>query len=204
MSNLRAQHWYNKQEPRNLSGYMNDKCNRLIGWATMRQLRVKSRFCHSQTIRSICQDDYSFSNEEKQSFRPKWLSQSSSQEEEEYSSSIEKAFRYQSADQLDTYLYIGEHETYSGGGYVYEFRGSLSDLRRNVSELHQLGWIDEKTRAIFLQISLYNPNVQLFTSIAFLIEFLSTGGIHPQSRFEPMDFYGISILFSKDKEFICF
>ena len=196
MTNLRAQHWYNKEEPRNLSGYMNDKCNRLIGWATMRQLRVKSRSCSNQKIRLICQDDYTSSNEEKQSFHPKWISQPSSkeEEEEEYSSSIEKAFRYQSADELDTYVYIGEHETYSGGGYVYEFRGSLLDLRNNVSELHQLGWIYEKTRAIFLQISLYNPNVQLFTSITFLIEFLSTGGIHPQSRFEPMDFYGISIL----------
>ncbi len=41
MSNIRAQQWYNGEPPRNLSGFINDKSNRLIGWATMRQLRVK-------------------------------------------------------------------------------------------------------------------------------------------------------------------
>jgi hypothetical protein len=41
VSNIRAQQWYNGDPPRNLSGFINDKSNRLIGWATMRQLRVK-------------------------------------------------------------------------------------------------------------------------------------------------------------------
>jgi hypothetical protein len=41
VSNIRAQQWYNCDPPRNLSGFINDKSNRLIGWATMRQLRIK-------------------------------------------------------------------------------------------------------------------------------------------------------------------
>ena len=180
--NLRAQKWYNDQQPRDLSGYMNDKTNRLIGWATMRQLRVKSIRCPDQQIILDCQDDYSFLNEEKGSFHPKW----STIQEEEYSPSMLKAFRYQS--DADTYIYVGEHETYNAGGYIYEFRGSLSDLRSNISELHQLGWIDDKTRGIIIQITLYNPNVQLFTSVTLLLEFLSTSGISPQVRFEPMNF----------------
>jgi hypothetical protein len=105
-----------------------------------------------------------------------------------------KSFKYQSAKELDSYIYVGDHETYNGGGYVYEFRGSLIDLQSNVTQLHQLGWIDEKTRAIFIQISLYNPNVQLFTSATFLTEFLSTGGIYPQFRFEPMNFLAFTSL----------
>ncbi|CAF4343104.1 unnamed protein product [Rotaria sp. Silwood2] len=39
-------------------------------------------------------------------------------------------------------------------------------------------------------MSLYNPNVQLFTFVTLQTEFLSTGSIHFQSRFEPMHFYG--------------
>jgi hypothetical protein len=42
VSNIRAQQWYNGDPPWNLNGFINDKSNRLIGWATMRQLRVKS------------------------------------------------------------------------------------------------------------------------------------------------------------------
>ena len=40
--NLRAQKWYNGDPPKDLSGFMNDTANRLIGWAIMRQTRIKS------------------------------------------------------------------------------------------------------------------------------------------------------------------
>jgi hypothetical protein len=167
----------------------------------MRQLRIQSDRCLVQTIHSTCEDDYNLSNEEKRLFYPKW--KTSSEEVEQYSSSIMKAFKYQSGKELDSYIYYGDHESYSGGGYVYEFRGSLSDLQSNISQLYQLGWIDEKTRGIFIQINLYNPNVQLFTSVIFLTEFLSTGGIYPQLRIEPMNFFGILFLcFYKNQSFL--
>ena len=35
---------------RYLSGYINDKSNRLIGWATMRQLRIQSQLCPYQHL----------------------------------------------------------------------------------------------------------------------------------------------------------
>ncbi|CAF1456483.1 unnamed protein product [Adineta ricciae] len=75
-------------------------------------------------------------------------------------------------------------------GYVYEFRGSLQDLRTNLSELHRLGWTDQQTREIQIQMSFYNPNADLFTFVTTRTEFYSTGNIHCQSRFEPIHFYG--------------
>jgi hypothetical protein len=57
-------------------------------------------------------------------------------------------------------------------------------------KLHKYGWIDNQTRAVIIQFTLYNPNAQLFTSATFLIECLSTGGIYHQARFEPMQFDG--------------
>ena len=79
---------------------------------------------------------------------------------------------------------------------IYEFRGRLF-------KLHQLKWIDNRTRAIIIQLNLYNPNVELFTSINFLIEFLSTGGINSQVRFEPMNFYG-KFFFFKENHLLLF
>ncbi|CAF4995942.1 unnamed protein product, partial [Rotaria sp. Silwood1] len=197
VSNLRAQQWYNGENPRNLNGFINDKSNRIIGWSTMRQLRIKSNLCSDQRIISTCKNDYSLFNEEKDSFQPGWIKQTS--KEIEYSSSILKAFKYTTSNKLDTYITIGQHGTYSGGGYVYEFRGRLSDLKSNLSKLHQLEWIDDKTRAIFIQLILYNPNVQLFTSVTFLIEFLSTGSISPTARFEPLNFY----MFTSVLQLVC-
>ncbi len=154
----------------------------------MRQLRVKTNSCHIQdSVKSLfshCNNDYSFSNEEKQSFSPGWMNQTTSIS----NSSIDQAFVYQSGGQLDTYFFVGSQQTYDSGGYVYQFRGRLSDLQSNLSTLHQLEWIDSQTRAVIIQFSLYNPNAQLFTSVILLAEFLSTGGIITQSRFEPISF----------------
>ncbi|CAF0847103.1 unnamed protein product [Adineta steineri] len=74
-------------------------------------------------------------------------------------------------------------------GYVYEFRGRLSDMKTNLSALHQLDWIDEKTRAVFIQLTLYNPSVQLLTAVTLLAEFLPTGGVYTTAHFEPINFY---------------
>ena len=154
----------------------------------MRQLRVKSKSCSDQRLITQCIDDYNLFNEEKQSFRPGWTNETN---DKEYSSSILQSFRYQLSDALDTYVYIGEHGIYSGNGYVYEYRGLLSNLKSNLSELHRLEWIDEKTRAMIIQMTLYNPNVQLFTSVTLLGEFLSTGEVITSARMEPLPFYGI-------------
>jgi hypothetical protein len=39
---LRASKWYNDDRPINLAGYITDKNSRMVGYATMRQLRVKT------------------------------------------------------------------------------------------------------------------------------------------------------------------
>ena len=190
MNNLRAQQWYNGQAPRNLSGYLNDKSTRLIGWATMRQLRVKTMPCQRQLT---CHKDYSVFDEERAHFAPAWQTNDTSVSQ--YSPTIYKSFAYVDGDQLDSYVYAGDHQTYRGGGYVYELRGRLSDLRTNLSQLRQLQWIDDRTRAVIIQFPLYNPNVQLFTSATLVVEFLSNGGLYPQSRFEPLSFQS-RLLFS--------
>ncbi len=196
ISNIRAQQWYNDDPPRNLNGFINDKSNRLIGWTTMRQLRIKSTLCQNQKIMKYCEGDYSLLNEETRSFQPGWINET----KEISNSSIDQAFKYRSSEELDTYTYTGDFGTYKGGGYLYEFRGRLSDLQKNISKLHQLGWIDKQTRAVIIQLNLYNPNSQLFTSVTLLTEFLSTGGIIPQSHFEPFNLY---LTFTSTFQLIC-
>ncbi len=156
----------------------------------MRQLRIKLDPCHgTHHIISTCGYDYSSSNEEKHSYQPGWSNETVGN----YSSSIQQAFQYATSEDLGTDSYVGNHGSYEGGGYAYEFRGRLSDLQSNLSQLHQLGWIDNRTRAVIIQFTLFNANTQLFTSVILLAEILSTGGIYPTARFEPVSFYGNSI-----------
>jgi polycystin 1L2 len=187
--NLRAQSWYNGDLPRHLAGFLDDKSNRLIGWATMRQLRVKPSVCDDRRLFSMCLPDYSRSNEDTStSYQPGWTNETTSGS---YSRSIQRAFQYWTSDELDSYLYLGNHANYRGGGYVYEFRGSSVDLRSNLSMLRHLEWINNRTRAILVDLTLYNPNAQLFTSVTLIVEILATGGFYPSARFEPVQFYGI-------------
>ena len=41
-SGLRANEWYNNNQPYGLTGFLNDFASRMIGYATLRQLRVKN------------------------------------------------------------------------------------------------------------------------------------------------------------------
>jgi hypothetical protein len=201
VKNIRAQKWYNGDEPRNLSGFINDTSNRLIGWPTMRQLRVKSSSCSVQIIRSKCLNDYNLLNEEKDSYEPGWINKTT----QINNSSISHAFEHRTSNELDTYVYVGDHGSYNGNGYVYEYRGHLNEIQNNLSQLHQFNWIDNQTRAVIIQLSLYNPNSQLFTSVTFLVEFLSTGGISPTARFDPFRFSGnFTSLFVLKQVFIFF
>ena len=157
---LRAQPWYNDAQPLHLTGFLNDKSNRMIGWATMRQVRASAVKCSVSRIQTVCASDASWLSEEQRSFTPGWLNESTSPLT---NTAINRAFQYQSSDALDTFVTIGNHGTYPGGGYVYDFRGRLSELQGNLSRLHQLQWIDNRTRAVIIQMSLYNPSSNLYT-----------------------------------------
>ncbi|CAF3412739.1 unnamed protein product, partial [Rotaria socialis] len=187
---LRAQQWYNGGVPKDLAGYLNDKSNRMIGWASIRQLRVKKKLCspeiisHSLPNRS-CYYEYSFLNEEKSLWKPRWLLSNQSNDDE-YSHSIINAFKYRSASELDSYIYATEYNTYFGGGYNYQLRGSLSEIIENLTQLEKTSWLDSNTRAIFLTFNLYNPNVNLFTYCSLLIENVPTiGRLIPRISFQP-------------------
>jgi hypothetical protein len=192
VSTIRAQTWYNGEAPRNLSGYIGDKTNRLLGWMRMRQVRVKNGSCPSRLTAMmawvrVCRDEYRYFDEDKQSYGVAW---SSNVTANETGSSIERAFRYRSGDELDGYGMIGDHGTYGSGGYVYEFRGRLHEIRANLSSLHALGWIDVATRAVLIEMSLYNPNVNLFVSVVVLGEFVASGWVHGQIRVDPLSVEG--------------
>lgn len=103
------------------------------------------------------------------------------------------AYQYRTSDQLETYTTSGIHHTYSGHGYAYEFRGRLSDIRQNLSRFYELNWIDRRTRAVIFHLSLYNPNVQLFTCVTIVHEFLPTGAIYQTIRSEPIVLRGKSL-----------
>ena len=48
--NVRVQNWYNGDPPYGLRGYLDDRVNRIIGYAMVRQVREKVGNCHSPKL----------------------------------------------------------------------------------------------------------------------------------------------------------
>ena len=62
----------------------------------------------------------------------------------------------------------------------------MNQMLGNISMLKELSWIDIQTRAVIIQMSLYNPNVNLFIFVTIIAEFSPSGGVSPSARVEPL------------------
>ena len=102
---------------------------------------------------------------------------------------IYKAFQYRSAESLNTFPIDGKYGTYIGGGHVYELRGKLSYIIGNLTKLEQMNWVDRQTRAIFVEFSIYNPNINLVMVSTIQVEFLASGNILTKATFDPVSLF---------------
>ena len=88
---------------------------------------------------------------------------------------------HQSMWKLKTVPYSGIHATYSGGGYVLEFP-QTTDWSSILKGVKNTDWIDGRTRAIFAEFNLYNPNADLFSVVMIFFEFTNIGGVFPNHQ----------------------
>ena len=118
------------------------------------------------------------------------------------------AFQYQDSNSLQGLPIQGQYSTYDGSGYLYELRGQLSFIQGNLSLLKQMEWIDRQTRAVFIEFSVYNPNINLVMVSTILVEFLPGGSIFTSVRFDPLNLFsesgGISVKIILEIIFIVF
>ena len=79
--------------------------------------------------------------------------------------------------------------SYLSGGYAYKMQGDLQTVIDSLSSLQQMNWIDHRTRAIFFDFTLYNPNINLFAYCSFVFEILPSGGIIPTANVVTMNLW---------------
>ncbi|CAC5405820.1 PKD1L2 [Mytilus coruscus] len=77
---------------------------------------------------------------------------------------------YQSAWDLESVPYLGERAIYVGGGYLVDMNAGPSAILK-ISELMHKSWIDTRTRAFFIEFVLYNPNVNMYSSVMIVFEY---------------------------------
>jgi polycystin 1L2 len=152
--------------------------------------------CHANDLMPFCSADLSAFNSEKADFGFNWTSLNSSLVPPIETQDSLNAFQYTSSLSISSFPFAGI-SNYLGGGYVFKMNGNSNDSVTNFTFLEQNNWIDRQTRALFVEFSLFNPNVNMFVHCSLLFEFLPTGSIVKSYRFSPMTLFdGSNSLYS--------
>ncbi|XP_035663364.1 polycystic kidney disease protein 1-like 2 [Branchiostoma floridae] len=72
---------------------------------------------------------------------------------------------------------FGLKSHYWGDGFSLQLGKSADEMRSILAELNTHGWIDGQTRAVILEVLLYNGNLDLFTSLTVMFEFSEISGV---------------------------
>ncbi|XP_072044193.1 polycystin-1-like isoform X2 [Amphiura filiformis] len=177
---LYAGKWYNGDDPEYMDNFFGDRNSFIVGYPVMRQVRVRPDLCniHEQFERadyiSECNVGYSMSDEDEGSYEAGWIPTN-------LTDGLRKEYTYTTWDVLDGYPFFGRHAVYIGGGYVSELNNP-DTIADQMQQLEKEAWIDRYTRAVFVEFSTYNAQVNLFAVVNLVVEFLPSGGGFPYPR----------------------
>lgn len=85
---------------------------------------------------------------------------------------------------MKSYPYQGTYSSYAGGGYQINLN-NLNNM--NLKHLQENNWIDQKTRAIFMEFALMNVNIDSFMYGVVLFEFLPSGNVIKRLTLLPLN-----------------
>ena len=102
---------------------------------------------------------------------------------------------YQTAEKLKSYPYIGHNAVYGGGGYFVALKGNIASMLKKINSLRAEGWIDKYTRAVIIDFTIYNAQVNLFASVTYIAEFLPANSIDTYYLITPMNLLGYGMVY---------
>ena len=208
VSELKAGPLYNGQPPYGFRGYLGDLTQRMMGFAIVRQVRIKKNTCKvPSTIQKItmeCSNKANLINEDTADYCNAW--EENTELTKDLPTCLMPEFKYSTAEELDGLVISAGMDYYGGGGYVIKIKGPNKGIGENLFKLQQQKWINNQTRAVILEFASYNVNINLFIVATVAAEWLPGGGIRTYSRLDPvrlitpltksgMAVYGCKILF---------
>ncbi|XP_078399147.1 polycystin-1-like protein 2 [Cetorhinus maximus] len=169
-------------------GFVTDGNSKLIGSARIRQLRVKNNICRIPTklMSSIkeCHAQYSLDNEDLSDYSVQWNATAS-----QNSSDLDYVWQYRSQTELRSYPIWGKLAMYRGGGYIAELGTDAQDAYRVLQHLFDNTWLDTYTRAIFVEFTVYNANVNLFCLATLMLESNAVGAFFTHATLQSIRLY---------------
>lgn len=81
-------------------------------------------------------------------------------------------YEYQTAEKLENWYTNGIVSIYPGGGYMVDLSTTTIESEKIIENLRKSIWIDRGTRAIIIDFTVYNANINIFCSIKYIFTFI--------------------------------
>ncbi|MGH0116953.1 UNVERIFIED_CONTAM: hypothetical protein FKN15_026647 [Acipenser sinensis] len=141
--------------------------NMLLGVPRIRQLKVLNNSCKvHKNFRNEINGCYDVYYEDKEDINPFGLINGT-------------AWNYFPEKKLNGSSYWGILTTYSGSGYYQDLNMTKEESAYLLQNLKDNLWLDRGTRAVFIDFTAYNANINLFCVIRLVVEFPASGGAIP-------------------------
>ncbi|XP_019626124.1 PREDICTED: polycystic kidney disease protein 1-like 2 [Branchiostoma belcheri] len=196
--------WYNGMALQT-DGYLRDYQSFIAGTVRFRQLRVKQdEQCKIPTpflgIIDNCDEDYGYFANDDRHYTEGWAGPANITEDpiiyENYTEE-EQPWLYHSPTLYDIPT-SGRYATYYGGGYIVELTNTTTAaLLSTVDWLESSGWIDQHTRAVFVQFTIFNPNTNLFSIMELMTEFPTLGSSYSKVEATTVRLFRFQTVWSK-------
>ncbi|XP_063713184.1 polycystin-2-like isoform X2 [Symsagittifera roscoffensis] len=171
LNGLYWEEWYNGEElADDEKGYIYYE-NKIMGLARLRQVKVRN---------DTCDIPADFENEIKECFA---AYAPANEDISDFGLGNGTAWTYSTSAELDGATDWGTLTKYEGGGYYQDLPPLRADAEQVIQELKSGLWVDRGTRAIFIDFTVYNANINLFCVITLRLEFPPTGGAIPSWQF---------------------
>eukprot|EP00808_Paulinella_micropora_P017269 g19147.t1 len=189
--------WYPKEQTTTSTRGFIFNQNRIIGVPRWRQVRSKAMNCSLHRYFKDVPTNSCLTQAASRHFIPMFSTMESRNDKFETSQWSQEPFggangseyRYHSQDELEGIEYWGRMGWYEGGGYIIDFPDPRNkdvdddDIGKMVEKLEKENWIDARTRAVFVEFSVYNLNERFFMVGVIMLEFPLSGGVVPNWDF---------------------
>ncbi|CAL8110243.1 unnamed protein product [Orchesella dallaii] len=197
LPNLHPEKWYNGQlipQPTpiqvNNPAVLSDLQTFLIGVGRVRQQRVKPSACIEQDQIAIgkdfrCNAEYKKITQDQESYNPSWDPVTGTRLP---SSLTNDGWEFHGKDSKKTlsFGYTGKQAHYDGGGYILELGRTHRESESVIKFMRTHHWLDHRTRAVFIELTLMNPNINKFVDVVLLIEQSATWAFTMKSWISPI------------------
>ncbi|XP_026071624.1 polycystic kidney disease protein 1-like 2 [Carassius auratus] len=170
-------------------GFITDGNSKLVGNARFRQVRVRKDSCKTAKTMQYsvpeCHAPYSWEAEDMGSYSPGW----NQTKNVNGSKIVPTAWRYQTQAKLRANPVWGGLALYKGGGFVVELGPDQKNASSLLQYLFDNIWLDVYTRAVFVEFTVYNANVNLFCIVTLIFETTGVGAFQYRSVVQTVHLY---------------